>query len=128
MAKILTVDDDRIVLDFLKAALELQGHQVAGAGSTREALEYLDRHAVDLIITDIQMPGRSGLELIGEVSRRPSPPPVIAMSGGGHALSAQQCVAVAEEMGAINSITKPFSYSELCQAVDQGLSHADRRR
>jgi CheY-like chemotaxis protein len=128
MAQILTVDDDRIVLDFLKTALELHGHQVACAGSTGEALEYLDRHPVDLIVTDIQMPGRSGLELIGEVSRRPSPPPVIAMSGGGHALSAQQCVAVAEEMGAINSITKPFSYSELCHVVDQGLSYAGRPR
>ena len=121
VAKILLVDDDSVVLGLLKTALESRQHVVIPVTSVDRALRYLTTERVDLVVTDVQMPGKSGLELIGAIRAIPGAPPVVAMSGGGYALSAQQCIMVAEEMGAAATITKPFSLAALFTAVDRGL-------
>jgi CheY-like chemotaxis protein len=124
VAKILLVDDDSVVLGLLKTALESREHVVIAVTTVDRALQRLAAEPFDLVVTDVQMPGKSGLELIGAIRALPGAPPVVAMSGGGYALSAQQCITVAREMGAAAALTKPFSLAALFSAVDRGLDGA----
>ena len=80
---ILVVDDEATARRFLERALAEQGFQVLLAESGEEALELMRRskRKVDLVITDLVMPGMGGHAFAIEVSRLPSPPPVLYISG-----------------------------------------------
>ena len=78
---ILCVDDEAIPLMLRKSVLQKSGFEVLGAGSGDEALEILDREHVDLVLTDLLMPGLSGTELAREIKQRHPGLPVILLSG-----------------------------------------------
>ena len=67
MASVLIVDDERSMRDFLKILLEKEGHQVTTADSGARALETLKKQTVDVIVSDIRMPGMTGIELLETV-------------------------------------------------------------
>lgn len=81
--KILAVDDDADVLEYLSSFLEDEGHEVAVAGDERTALARLERFDPDAILIDVMLPGRSGLDLLVRLRRDPrrSDIPLVLLTG-----------------------------------------------
>jgi PAS domain S-box-containing protein len=78
--RILAVEDEPEVLDVIRAMLVATGHTVVSAASGREALELFEREPIDIVVTDLGMPGMTGLALAQEVKRR-RPVPVVLLTG-----------------------------------------------
>ncbi len=85
--RILAVEDEPEVLDVVRAMLASAGHAVVSAASGREALELFEREPVDVVVTDLGMPGMTGLALAEEVKRR-RPVPVLLLTGWADELDA----------------------------------------
>jgi CheY-like chemotaxis protein len=78
---ILCVDDEAIPLILRKSVLEKSGYKVIAAKSAAEALERLDQQPVDLVLTDLLMPGLSGTELARQIKQRKPGLPIVLLSG-----------------------------------------------
>ena len=124
MARILLVDDDPLVRETLRQGLESDGHTVIEAPDGEEALAAFDTHAVDLVITDIVMPGREGLETIMALRRREPDVNIIAISGGSGA-NGIDYLSLARKFGARNVLSKPFRKNEILAAVNEALGCGD---
>ena len=83
MARILVIDDDDQILRTLHQVLEMEGHEVVDASNGKEGIKLFRENGADLIITDIVMPEKEGLETIMELRRDFPDIKVIAISGGG---------------------------------------------
>lgn len=105
----------------LAKMLQADGHSVATAADGALALQQLDQVQPDLIITDILMPNLDGVETILALARRGSVTPVIAMSGGRRAISADFNLASASLMGVAAVLAKPFTRQGLREAIGQAL-------
>jgi DNA-binding response OmpR family regulator len=77
---VLVVDDEEMVRHFMKRALEEDGYQVLVARDGNEALAIIETFAIQVVITDIRMPGMDGKALGTEIARRPNPPEVVYAS------------------------------------------------
>jgi DNA-binding NtrC family response regulator len=121
MSCILLVDDHPEFLSVQQALLERAGHTVVTAANGTKALAAVDSGNVDLVITDIIMPDKEGLETIIELRRRRPLLKVIAMSGGGR-VGAWSYLELAEKLGAIRTLEKPFNETELNAAVTTALN------
>jgi putative two-component system response regulator len=114
-AHILVVDDDAAVRRSIVRFLQRGGHMVEEAGSVAEALLRLDVAPCDVLVTDLRMPGSSGLELLAETRRRWPHVRAMLMSGAADAADA----AVAIEHGVERLFLKPVPLNELAAAVDK---------
>ena len=85
---LLLVDDDRAMREMLRALFETHGYEVAEADSTDSALEQAANHEFDVVLSDIRMPGRSGLQLVSELHRLRPETPVVLMTAFGSMESA----------------------------------------
>src|SRR5438045_7016878 len=83
MRRVLVVDDEDNLRHMLQILLRREGYEAVGASSVDAALVEIERHPFDIIITDLRMPGRSGLELIDEVRRRNLETTVVVMTAYG---------------------------------------------
>jgi len=113
---ILVVDDDPNMLKLTQLSLKRLGYTVAVAPSGKEAIGFLRREAVDLVITDIVMPDMDGFELLAALGTKFPKLPVIAMSGGGQ-LSAGTYLKMAPGFRAAGTLYKPFSAEDLSRAI-----------
>lgn len=120
MAHILVIDDDPRVLFSLSRVLRNAGHQVTGAANGNEGLRVLKGTTPDLIITDIVMPEKEGLELIQELRLQRIAVPVIAISGGGR-IEGARYLELAQLLGADLTLAKPVTNAELLTAVTRIL-------
>ena len=111
--KILVAEDEPIMLKTIALRLRKDGHEVIVADNGRDAMEHIDAHKPDLIITDIMMPYSSGLEIVGKVKGQDNKTPVIVLS----AMGQENVVLEAFNLGADDYITKPFSPNELSMRV-----------
>ncbi len=118
MAKILVVDDEKQIRDILMQFLTRAGHEVELAEDGVAAMQKYRASEFDLIITDLMMAKKNGLELIQEISREFGEVRVIAISGGVPATPSDYYLSVAKLMGAARVLDKPFTKSELLAAVD----------
>lgn len=116
MANILVIDDDPHLRAMLRRTLEHAGHVVHEAEDGEEGLAMAQAEPPDLVVTDIFMPRKEGLETIMDLRRTNRGVPVIAMSGGG-ARGAIEHLETADKMGAACTLTKPFSREEVLAAV-----------
>jgi CheY-like chemotaxis protein len=114
MARILLIDDDDTVRTMLRLTLVHFGHTVIEARDGKEGLELFQNTDVDLLITDIVMPEKEGLEVLMELRKRLPPVKIIAISGGDY-------LQMAKLMGAAKVLAKPFSSSVLIEAIDELL-------
>ena len=114
--EIIIVDDDSQMRELMRLALTKLGHTVTCAENGAIALEFIRKQLFDSVVTDILMPGRDGLELIGELRRHHPAIRIVAISGGGRA-SCGQYLDVAKSLGAHAVLAKPFSFSELTAAL-----------
>ena len=116
MARILVADDDIVIRQVLKQHLEEAGYDVLVAQNGEEALKLSQGTSVDLLITDIIMPKKEGLETITEFRRHFPSVKIIAMSGGGTG-EADVYLDIAKRLGAQKIFAKPFDLRELLEGV-----------
>ncbi|MBF0612897.1 MAG: response regulator [Magnetococcales bacterium] len=122
MAKILLIEDDSQVRETLQLMLEKKQHQVTPAANGVEGLEMLNTFLPDVVITDILMPEKEGLEVIRELRITHPVLPVIAISGGGMSMGPELCLRIAKQLGAQLVLMKPFTLQELNSAIEKVLS------
>ncbi len=120
MQKILIIDDEPHILLMLKKMLERVGYEIEIATNGIEGIKLFKESGSDLVITDIIMPEKEGLETIREMRRIKSDLKIIAMSGGGK-VSADNYLQIARIFGAAKSIAKPFTQKEMVSAVQSLL-------
>ncbi|MFC1769727.1 response regulator [Nitrospirota bacterium] len=119
--KILIVEDDKDLRLSLRELLETQDYIVAEAEDGREAESILLNNSYDLILTDILMPEKDGLELIQEIMKADHPTKVIAVSGGGMVVH-DYFLKEAKKYPAVKAcLMKPFSAEELFETVKRIL-------
>jgi DNA-binding NtrC family response regulator len=120
MALILVVDDQPDVRETVTELLRDMGHQVRGVPDATMALEACSCEPFDLVITDIIMPGRFGLDAILEIRGKHPEMKVVAMSGGG-AAGPEGFLSAASRLGAHATLAKPFGPTELRDAITGAL-------
>lgn len=112
--KILVAEDEPIMLKTIELRLKKDGHEVITSTDGRQAMEQIEAHDPDLIITDIMMPYSSGLEIVSKVKKGTyRNVPIIVLS----AMGQENVVVDAFNLGADDYITKPFSPNELSLRV-----------
>lgn len=124
MADIIVVDDEKIIRTLLREILKKAGHDVRITKDGQEALELVKEKQPDLIITDIFMPEKSGLEIIMELRREKPSIKLIAISGdtvsraGGHI----DCLDIAKDLGCSHILEKPFTKTQVLDSVNAALN------
>lgn len=121
MAQVLVVDDDESLRRFIRQVLEREGHAVDEAENGARAIERIAQGRVDLVITDLIMPEKEGIETIMEVRQRNPEVRIIAMSGGGR-LGPDSYLDTAQRLGADRSLAKPFQRHMLVNLVSEVLA------
>jgi two-component system, NtrC family, response regulator PilR len=124
MATVLVVDDEPNITEILEMALQDEGMDVLKTGSAQEALGLLQDQDVDLAISDIRMPGFSGVELLRE-ARQIAPDTVFIMMT---AFASTETAIEALQHGAYDYITKPFRMEELRSIVHRALKEKQNRK
>ena len=124
MKRILVIDDEELVLTFLENILVEEGYEVVTAKNGEEGLELFEAQPADLVITDIIMPKRDGLDTILQLKKSVPDLPVIAISAGGN-IPKERYLAVASYMKNTITIPKPFSREEILGAIDKHFSDED---
>ena len=120
MTRILVVDDDVEVREMLKQLFERAEFEVLVAPDGKEALKLHHATPADLVVTDIVMPEKEGLETIMEFRNRFPLVKLIAISGGGK-IEANEYLNIAKALGAQKTFTKPFVLRELLEEVRELL-------
>jgi DNA-binding response OmpR family regulator len=119
MAAILLIEDEQAFASILSTWLRRSGHQVTLLPNARKALQTLKASSIDLVLTDMVMPDKDGLEVIEELRRAGVTLPIIGMSG-----STQQApllLNMAKKLGANKVLFKPFGQDELDAAIQAAL-------
>lgn len=116
MAKILVIDDEPSILLMIKKMLEKAGHEVDMALNGKEGMQIFEKNKADLLITDIIMPEKEGLETIVEMRKKYPDLKIIAISGGGR-ISADGYLPGAKLLGANMVFQKPLIQKEFLEAV-----------
>ncbi len=116
MSRILLIEDDVDFRWMLAEMLKREGYAVSTADNGEEGVKLLEEESFDLVITDIIMPEKEGLETIMDITTRRPGTKIIAISGGGRS-SAGSYLKTAEYFGAVRSFQKPFDRKEFLEAV-----------
>jgi len=126
MKVILLVDDDAQILKVLQRALRPYAArwQVIAATDGRKAIEIARRMTVDVVVTDLMMPGRDGMEAIGEIRRAQPLTKIVAMTGGGF-IASKEMLHVAELLGAHAVLGKPFELDKFISTIEGLLAMGD---
>ncbi len=126
MARILLIDDDDQFREMLAEILAGAGYEVVEARNGNAGAKAQYERPADLVITDIVMPEKEGLEVIRELRRQDPEVGIIAISGGG-CYSGAHYLEVAEKLGADRALAKPFKRRDLLESISEILGHADRK-
>lgn len=122
MARILIVDDESSIRKVLSAQLRMLGHDVLAACDGTEAVELLAVHPVQLVVSDLRMPGMDGMDLLSWVTSNLPGVPVILVTAHGTVDSAVEAL----KRGAFDYLTKPFDHVDLSATVTKALATARR--
>ncbi len=120
MSRILVIDDDAALLLALETFLSSAGHAVVTAADGAIAAKLFRAEPFELVITDMVMPNREGIETVIELHREYPDVGVIAMSGGAHA--SPTYLGLAARLGAHRTLAKPFSLPQLATAIAETLA------
>lgn len=126
MARVLIIDDEPHILLMVKKMLERAGYEVDLASNGSEGMRLFESISPDLVITDIIMPEKEGLETIREMRRKNKNLKIIAMSGGGK-ISADNYLETAKIFGASKLLEKPFSQKEMLSYVEELLGPGEKQ-
>lgn len=121
-ARLLVVDDEDLNRRLYSEILRAAGYSVLEAENGEDAMKILGRQAVDLVLTDLYMPEREGIETIQAIRRTLPTTRIVAMAGSG----GQMLLRIAKMLGADASLHKPIAPNELVSVVHQLLSASPR--
>jgi DNA-binding response OmpR family regulator len=121
MSHVLLIDDDEQFRAMLEQMLTQDGHRVTAAGDGEEGLRLALQTKPDLVITDMLMPRKDGVETIIALSRAGLTMPIIAMSGGRRSVTAEFNLNSAEMMGVKVTLPKPFGRVDLRAAITRAM-------
>jgi len=121
MAKLLVVDDDKEMLNYLNSILVAEGHDVQGESSAAKAVTISSDYHPDLLISDIFMPDMDGFEFIKKIRKLDNDVKILAFSAGGKGFSQGQTLAAAKDFGANAVIAKPFEQQHLIKVINKLL-------
>ena len=124
MARILVIDDNHLVRDTVKMVLAAAGHEVLTAPEGSEGVRSFTLAQPDLVITDIVMPEKDGIEVVTELRRMNARVPIIAISGHDSIGMREFLLRSAQAFGAQRTFAKPFDPDELLDAVLELLPRA----
>lgn len=122
--RILVVDDELSMREFLSILLEREGYDVNVAGSALEALRMMESSLFDLVLSDVNMPGLSGIELLGRIKQNSPETAVLMLT----AFSTSEQAVEAMKLGAYDYICKPFKNEEIKQLVKNALEKQGLKR
>lgn len=118
MARILAIDDDPEVRAMIEQTLKSADHEVVLAADGRQGVDQIRAHPTDLVITDLYMPNQDGFETIRELRMRFPRLAVLAICGMPPATT---MLSIAQKLGAVSVLQKPFLPEELTAAVNKAL-------
>ncbi|RLD29976.1 MAG: response regulator [Bacteroidetes bacterium] len=121
MSRVLVIDDEPYILLMLKKLFEKEGFEVDIAINGDEGIRMFAKYPADVIITDIVMPEKEGLETIREFKQTNPDLKIIAISGGGR-IDSKEYLDSARLFGASKVFRKPFKQREMVNAVHELLS------
>jgi two-component system response regulator PilR (NtrC family) len=121
---LLVVDDEASIRELLEIMLKREGYDVDCATSAEDALQYVGKRRYDAVITDIAMPGLSGIELLSKLRQQSHDVAVIVMTAHGSTETAVEAM----KLGATDYLTKPFQIDEMKIAVGSALKARDLER
>jgi DNA-binding response OmpR family regulator len=125
MARVLIIDDEESICEMIKMLLESEGFDVETANDGEEGVACYCENPADVVITDIFMPKKDGIEIMLELQGAMNPIKFIVISGGGKAgVSMEDVFEAAKEFGAHYTFAKPFEGRELIAAVKDLASRA----
>jgi DNA-binding response OmpR family regulator len=116
MPRIVVIDDEENIRFFVNEALTTAGYDVACASDGNKGLEIIEKFKPDIVITDILMPNKEGIETIPEIKSNYPGVKIIAMSGGGR-IKGENYLKLAERLGTDATILKPFKIHNLLDIV-----------
>jgi len=117
--QILVIDDDAAVRLTVETVLAGLGYQVVCARDGQEGIELFRSMRPDLVITDIIMPRREGIETVLTIRHEQPDARIIAMSGGGRMIGSDDALSLARKLGANQVISKPFDIDKLAAMIKQ---------
>lgn len=112
---VLVVDDEEILRSLLDKILKREGYSVHLAASGREALEILEASPIDIVVSDIKMPGMDGIELLKIVKENHPDVSIIMMTAYADTYSVKDALL----LGADDYVTKPFKSIEICMIIER---------
>ena len=121
MARILVIDDEPSVRELLYAMLIEEGYEVVEAADGKTGMRLFKESPADLVITDLIMPEKEGIETIMDLRREYPHVKIIAMSGGG-IIQAEDYLGMARGVGADRVFEKPFGVADMLKAVSELLN------
>ena len=116
MLSVLVAEDDEPLRRAISDALISAGYEVREVRDGDEGFRFIEEHPPDIVITDLFMPVRDGIELIGQIHRTAPDVPIIAMSGK-IAPGTPDYLGMAKKLGAVRTLKKPFHLDELLNAI-----------
>jgi DNA-binding response OmpR family regulator len=119
MKRILVIDDDDAIRAMLRKLFTANGFDVSVAENGKEAVRRQEEGPFDLIVTDLVMPEKEGIETIMEFRKKYPATKIIAISGGGQLNSGEYYLELAGNLGAHKTLAKPFTHSEILAAVKE---------
>ena len=125
MANILVVDDNVQFLEMLRSTLESKEYTVSSAPDGAAALNIFNEKDFDLVICDLIMPKKNGMELVMEIKQTSPDTKIIAMSAGSNCLPGFTYLEVSKCLGADYVLDKPFRNRELLEAVDELINNKE---
>jgi two-component system response regulator PilR (NtrC family) len=122
--RMLVVDDELSMREFLSILLEREGYGVTVAGSAEEALRLMESQLFDMVLSDVNMPGLSGIELLARIKGKSPETAVLMLT----AFSAAEQAVEAMKLGAYDYICKPFKNEEIKQLIKNALEKQGLKR
>lgn len=120
MSTVLVVDDKEMMRDSVSSSLRRAGFEVATADRAAAAIERIAKKRPDVVITDLKMPGMTGIELLEQIREIDDELPVVLMTAFGTIETAVEAM----RLGAFDYITKPFEGDELIITIKRAVAHA----
>lgn len=121
MSRILIIDDEQPIRTLLRMLFEREDHEVVEAQNGNDGLSLYREHPADLVITDLIMPEKEGIETIMDLRREFPDAKIIAISGGGDIGVANDYLPIAKAMGVERIFSKPLGLTEMLDAVREVL-------
>lgn len=122
MTAVLIIDDDTDIRELWASFLEDGGYEISLAASGADGLRIIDERPIDIVVTDVLMPDKDGIETLLEIKQRQPRAKVLVVSGGGIS-SNTAMLDVADAMGADGVLQKPVEMDKFCSTI-AGLARA----